>query len=184
MADSSAVKLRSQWASWAKGGTWLSTLIMSFVVPPPEDVSSPQAVSATLYARFLLAVITGLFSIVTQIWKRPKNSPAWLRASVVGAALSVLLIFNYQAIVRTRTAAYDGRQVIVGYRLTPYGEQDGNRLPEEQIMDAGGKTALVWTADSIHYNATIVFGAYLAVMVSTALCVLLALEAARRAKPR
>jgi hypothetical protein len=41
--------MKTTWAVWAKGGTWLSTLIMSFVIPPPTDISNAQAVNATIH---------------------------------------------------------------------------------------------------------------------------------------
>lgn len=187
MADSAALKgMKAKWAVWAKGGAWLSTLLMSFAIPPPADISSTQAVSATMYARFLLAILTGLFAVLTENWKRPKHARLWFFASLACAALSVLSVFVYQDVVERRTASYDGKQIVIGSVLTPVGER-GLRpgiLPEDQVMDAAGRVAMVWTADSIRRNAVVVFGAYLLVMISGALCVLLLLEAARRAQKR
>ena len=180
------MNLKSNWAAWGKGGAWLSTLMMSFALPPPADISGPQAVSATMYARFLLALLTGLVAVMTQIWKRPKNARLWFGASVACAVASVVLVFVYQAVVERRTANYDGKQIVIGSELTAVGKQAlrPGALAEDLVMDAGCRLAMVWTAESIRHNATVVFGAYLLVMVSGALCVLLLLEAARRAKPR
>ncbi len=187
MADTTPLSgLKAKWAAWAKGGTWLSTLLMSFALPPPSDISSVQAVSATMYARFLLAILTGLFAVLTEIWKRPKNARLWFFASLACAALSVWSVFAYQGVIERRTTSYDGKQIIIGSALTPVGER-GMRpgtLPEDLVMDAGGRVAMVWTAGSIRENAIVVFGAYLLVMVSGALCILLLLEAARRAQRR
>lgn len=159
---------------------------MSFLIPPPADISSTEAVSATMYARFLLAVLTGLFAVLTQIWKRPKNARLWFSASIVAAAVSIVFVFIYQSAVARRTASYDGRQIVIGSQLTPMGQRAlrPGTVPEDQVMDAGGKVALVWTADSIHRNAVFLFSAYLLVMTSGALCVLLLLEATQRARGR
>jgi hypothetical protein len=186
VATTPSLKMKTTWAVWAKGGAWLSTLLMSFVIPPPTDISDPQAVNATIYTRFLLALLTGLFAVLTAIWKQPKNARLWFAASIACAAVSVLFVFLYENVVQGRTASYDGKQVVIGSVLTPVGESDSRPgiLPEDRVMDAGGRVAMVWTADSIRANAFVVRGAYLLVMVSSGLCILLLLEATRRAQSR
>jgi amino acid transporter len=177
-------KFKANWTTWAKGGAWLSTLVMSFALQPPGDIGTAEAVNAKMYARFLLAILTGLFAVLTELWKRPKLPRLWFAASVVCAAVSVVSVFAYQDAVERRTTSYDGKQIVIGSELTPVGAR-GLRpgvLPKDLVMDAGGNVAMVWTADSIRQNSIVVFGTWLLVMISGALCVLLLLEAARRAQ--
>ena len=116
--------------------------------PLTPALRSSEALQARLGAGVIAAIASAMLAVYTAL--RPKHL---LALALVCAAAGVLMLWmHFNASVEC-VAAYDGRPVLIGRDYSPesatYLKENPGLSPADQLLDAGGDPARLWTAASI-----------------------------------
>jgi hypothetical protein len=107
-----------------------------------------------LPARLVTALVCVAVCVVFARWHtRRGNRAVWALIGLVSAGAGVAAAWTYTTAARACIASYEGRRLIVGRELTPLAAEYVRRNPgqsrEDLLLDAGGRTDVVWAARSL-----------------------------------
>jgi hypothetical protein len=147
-------KLKQHWNRLALFGTALMTLFSGFVALPPSGSGDHWF----QYARFLVALLTGLWFLPLNHFAARRHAWAWWTLGVVFVVASTVFFFQYNArLVQWSVPYWKDRQATIGLTLTP----DASRFKQERasagehlndvalLKTYGGDSSAVWNETEI-----------------------------------
>jgi hypothetical protein len=172
---------RKGWLVLAQGALWLGGILGGFLLPPPVGILASEEKLWLRLGQFIIAVVLGLVFFASRRWRQTRHALAWAGAASLFLALAVAVFFRYQQLTLAWTVNYVGQKVVVGSVLTPVGQADTQKNPgisnEDLVMDFAGRTAQIWTADSIDHRRLILAACYVSCLPLFTVCLITVVQA-------
>jgi hypothetical protein len=108
--------MRSVWIPLGQGAAWISAVLGTFLLPPPDILVHGEIVSQPWpnFARFVLAFLCGIAFVVSR-WSGTRNNwKTWSVASLILLSLGSGLLFFYWYRLSTSACQYRGMYVMAG----------------------------------------------------------------------
>jgi hypothetical protein len=172
----------SRFVTWAQAATCVTAGVLSYIWPPPADLTAGGSRAAGVVAAIVLIAAAIVLALLRS---RPRaGSKRWLTAAaLVCLSSGIAAILFYQSMWAAMTTPYDSTPVVVGSEATPMTRQYLDAHPgtslEQLVMDAGGDVEQLWTRDSIRRNVLALRTAHVATILSFAACILVFLRLIR-----
>ena len=179
-------KLKSSWAVLSQVAVWVVGIIGGFVLPPPIGLSHEDEKIWQRLGVFVVTVLVGLLFIAARRWNKAKHFRAWAVAAGACLLLAVVAFLGYQALLSSRTCAYESQRLVIGNVYTQQGRAYAEKNPgiscHDLLDDFAGKADDVWTTDSINSNRLTMAEVYITCLPLFAICLMSILQAVSLAR--
>ena len=173
--------MRKLWRRMAKTAAWLCAVVATFVFPPPTDVTSDSSRVFVFFARFIVAILVGLFSLPIGKFAKKPSALRWRLVPVALLVAGIISFLAYEDLKSKYTADFQGDQRVIGWTFTDEGrthrDNEKGITNRQLLMDAAGDPAKIWTADSIRKASFWIRVSYLLTVITLAACVITLLQA-------
>lgn len=174
-------RARTHWGLLAQCAVWVLSIIGTFVLSPPADVSTDDNEVYLGLAKFVVAVIAGLVIVAASRWHKRKHSTWWAASAVLFLISAIFSFDSYQQRMDNWTCRYDGKRKIVGSILTPQGRSYSDSNPgmscNDLLLDFAGKSEDIWVKESIDARRISLSRSYLLSITLFTLCLLSIIQA-------
>jgi hypothetical protein len=179
---------RNYWSTIAKTGVFLAAIVGAFALPPPADLSHAGGIRPDAMAKYAMFLVLAFCWLGMLRWNGKVHAPGWAWLGLGCFVVALVVSFAYLEGLRSRTALYDGRRVVVGseYReaAAAFVRAHPSHSAEELVFDAAGNVGDVWTSDSIAGNVRRILGLYMLLFVSASVSILAVLHSIWLRSPR
>jgi hypothetical protein len=170
--------IQKQWRFLFNGAVWLFDIVATFVIPPAFlDESWIN------FTRFVVAVLTGLYSIAAATWPGRKHTAIWVVASVVFVVGATGSYFGYDSLLRDWTVIYPQNspgRVLVGKTHTDFADayrkkfrdENGFSLSDADLVWANDGTDGLWPEAEIEVRRRWAIAIYISTVMFPAFCII------------
>ncbi len=178
--------VKTDWLKLAKTGIWIVAVAGSFFIPPPVALSSEQS-TYTHFATFIATALTGIMFLPMKLYDNAHQAKWWAALSTLLLLAVAATFFYYTAEKNRTTFSYNDQLIVKGdltYEARQYTATYSAVLDSALLEDAGGRTELVWTKESVEKNRLWLVGIYSASIVLSTLCILSVIQTVHAGKGR
>jgi hypothetical protein len=112
--------MKSAWVSLAQLAAWLFGIVSVFVIDPPELWSGAPNARFSAFARFFIAVISGLVLIACRRYRAASSLRYWVLAVIVATTVGTLSLFSYYGLSANWTCWWAGTSyTVIGSEYLP-----------------------------------------------------------------
>ena len=174
---------QKQWQFLFNGAVWLFGIVATFVIPP-----SFLSESWINFARFVVAILTGLYSIAAVKWSARKHTMLWVVASVVFVIGTTASYFSYDGLLRDWTVRYPKNspsRVLIGKTYTDFAAayrekfrgKNGFFLSDEDLVWDNDGPGGLWQEGEIEVRRRWAIAVYISTVVLPAFCIISVVQA-------
>ena len=126
--------------------------IAAAIAAPPSAIANSSGAGRAFAALSSAAIVAiAIFPFI--VWREAARPAIWLGLAFVTLSLGIGSYSVDGYAMRTCTARYDNRSIVIGTQMTPLGAAYQQQHPElsrnEMLFDSAGAPERVWTAESI-----------------------------------
>jgi hypothetical protein len=167
-------KVQANWAPLFHAAVWLASIVATFIVLPYE--SSPGLAN---FARFQIAIITGLLFVCSRYWGSRKATLAWSIATVIFALGSTWSYFGYYGFMRAWTAASPkgpNSRVLIGAKYTSFALEQREKFrrqndyypDDDRLVELNAGVKDLWSDADIQQRGQVLMALYIGLMALSA----------------
>lgn len=170
--------VRKIWAPLFHAAVWLASIVATFIIVPFG--SSPGLAN---FARFQIAIITGLLFVCSRYWGSRNATLAWSIATAIFMLGSTWSYFGYYGSMHAWTAANPGNpdsRLLIGSKYTPLAQQqreqfrnDNKYYPDDdRLVELNAGVKGLWSEADIQRHGQILMAFYIGLMALSAASVI------------